>query len=50
MGKMHKAHEKQANGIRRKPGRDKASKAFNVEYAAKELHKTRTTDRRVGEV
>ncbi len=43
MEKMRKAHEKQANGIRRKPGFDTVSKAFDVEYAiAKELHKART--------
>ena len=43
IGKMRKAHEKQAKVIRRKPGFDKLSKAFDVEYSiAKELHKART--------
>ena len=41
--KMRKAHEKQAQSIRRKPGFDAVSEAFDVEYAiAKELHKART--------
>ncbi len=41
--KMREAHEKQATGIRQKPGFDAVSKAFDVEYAiAKELHKARS--------
>ena len=43
MEKMRKAHEKQAKNIRRKPGFDAVSKAFDAEYAiANELYRTRT--------
>ena len=41
--KMRKAHEKQAESIRKKAAYRDVSEAFEVEYAiAKELHKART--------